>query len=336
MDHSFSTVLSDFPVDSSSLFVYLQDNLEFASLFSHLLSDEALKRELKWDLSWLDGWPSTPHKKRVEDFLWNTKNELTDIERGKIWIKLSLAEGKLKTSLYKNLLEKAAARSPIISRQISVDIGRSFPNEEIKSAIDNSIKRAQLESVLTAYSVFNPKVQYVQGMNYIVALLLMHMGPEDSFFVLMSIMNYYGIANLCDIAMLNNHFLVFGRLLEVFQPYVYNQLTRLGVRDSFLLEFFISLFVYNLPVTTVVKVWDLFFLHGQEMIFRIGIAIFSLPPFTTTEFWSIEEDVIMRTIRSEMKKIDCEKLISKASTIILPQAILDYLKATGNSIKSVT
>lgn len=50
-----------------------------------------------------------------------------------------------------------------------------------------------LMRVLKAYSVYDPEVDYTQGMNYIVALLLMYLREEDSFWVFATLMREYNM-----------------------------------------------------------------------------------------------------------------------------------------------
>lgn len=54
-----------------------------------------------------------------------------------------------------------------------------------------------LLSVLRTYALYNPEIEYCQGMNYIAGLLLMvYKDPEVAFRCLITIVERFGIADL--------------------------------------------------------------------------------------------------------------------------------------------
>ena len=58
---------------------------------------------------------------------------------------------------------------------------------EAEDTRDNQGQK-ELEGVLLAYALYDPEVSYVQGMNFIVGLLLHNMGPRQAFAVLVALM----------------------------------------------------------------------------------------------------------------------------------------------------
>lgn len=61
------------------------------------------------------------------------------------------------------------------------------------------------------------------------------------------------------------------------------------------LQWFTCLFSYNFNLDVVVRLWDLIFLKGQKMLFRISLAIFHL---MQNEFFECEN------LQQIMKKLE--------------------------------
>ena len=62
--------------------------------------------------------------------------------------------------------------------QIMRDVSRTFPTTEMYKKKDG-LGQQRLRRVLNAYSIHNPQVGYVQGMNFISGYMLMHACEED-------------------------------------------------------------------------------------------------------------------------------------------------------------
>ena len=63
--------------------------------------------------------------------------------------------------------------------EISLDIPRTFPEEE-----DSKALRRSLNDILKAISIVYPKVGYCQGMNFLAMRLLEVLNNEDAFWLL--------------------------------------------------------------------------------------------------------------------------------------------------------
>lgn len=46
--------------------------------------------------------------------------------------------------------------------------------------------------------------------------------------------------------------------------------------DVFTVQWFLTAFATCLPMDTVLCVWDLLILHGAEILFRVGLAVWAL------------------------------------------------------------
>ena len=71
--------------------------------------------------------------------------------------------------------------------QILRDVTRTFPTVQMYAKKDG-IGQQRLRRVLNAYSIHQPQVGYVQGMNFIAGYMLMHACEEDVFWILDALM----------------------------------------------------------------------------------------------------------------------------------------------------
>jgi len=97
--------------------------------------------------------------------------------RGFVWPWIVNAQEYQIPGLYQDLVVKAKTESEFLV-QIELDVQRTFP-EHILFA--DEVGQRRLSNILSAYSVFNPKVGYHQGLNFFVGVLMMHMDEESAF-----------------------------------------------------------------------------------------------------------------------------------------------------------
>jgi len=134
---------------------------------------------IQWEqvLEYVTQWPFTPYREYVESVI--VRFGIPNEYRGAFWQRMSRStEMKVRNvGLYQKLL----ATPSLYQKNIEADVHRSFPNATIKDAVDTPEKLAALYNVLHAYSVLDKLVSYCQGMNYMVAVLLMFMEERGCF-----------------------------------------------------------------------------------------------------------------------------------------------------------
>ncbi|GAA5891258.1 hypothetical protein JCM6882_004638 [Rhodosporidiobolus microsporus] len=199
--------------------------------------------------------------------------------RPKIWGECSSANEAREPGVYQELLAQPTTdgEAPCL-KQIDMDCHRTFPTNVFFAG--NGPGVTKLRNVLVAYSRRNPKIGYCQGMNNLVAtLLLTHPAEEDAFWVLVCI-----IENILPSDYYTSHLLVSRADQEVLRdlvtrilPDIAAHLEEHGVELSAItFGWFLSLFTDVLPIQTLLRVWDLFFIHGTVLLFRIALAILKL------------------------------------------------------------
>jgi len=235
--------------------------------------------------------------------------------RGILWQKLSKSYDMRMNN--PGLYQKLLATPTLYKKNIDADVRRSFPNNEIQRKIDTPEKLMSLYNVLHAYSVLDKNVSYCQGMNYIVAVLLVYMEEEASFWTLVNMMFYYGLAWLYrdDVATLADYISMFDRLAKQKYPEIITHFEeQMFEPNSYITEWFTTLYVYRLPLKTVARVWDYFFLFGQESLFKIGLAIIA----NSKDLMDVEAEYLIPRMRNKLATITPSILLPLAHSLSLP------------------
>ena len=156
-------------------------------------------------------------------------------------------------------------------------------------------RESATRNVLLAYSYRNPAVGYCQSLNFITgALLMAPLTEEDAFFSLVTIIedlmppDYYTRDD--DLLGARIDQLVFAELLAQRLPRLTARLDQLHVPlDLFSLQWFMCLFAKDLPLSLVLRVWDVMFVYGDHAIFAAGLAILQLCEAPLLSCASLEE-----------------------------------------------
>lgn len=121
-------------------------------------------------------------------------------------------------------------------------------------------------------------------MNFIVGMMLLFMSEEDAFWLLCAMMQpeFLPADNYAH-AMVGTQVdqLVFQRLIERELPELAAHLIDCGIQIHLItLHWFLCVFVCTLPTEAALRVWDWFFLDGQEVLFAVAIGILKLEQAT--------------------------------------------------------
>lgn len=243
--------------------------------------DGGVPHAREWD-RYIEEWSDTGAVVRTRQLKRLVRGGVPGSFRGRLWPCLA-GTAKLREQHpprhYEDLLERAErgqAEQHEVHSAIDKDLRRTFPGHRMFATPDGL---AALRRVLVAYSVHAPSVGYCQSLNFVVAMLLLFTDEEHAFWLLDTIVrkllpeNYY-TADMCgcmaDQACLRS--LVTDRFRE-------------HLRRAKLLEadwevvtckWYLCIFVNCLPLTTTLRVWDVFFYEGEEALFRVSLAIFKL------------------------------------------------------------
>lgn len=99
--------------------------------------------------------------------------------RGVVWSSIAGARDQLLEDEYDRLSTETSPYENLIGK----DIGRSFPN--VNMFKDPTGEGQQmLAKVLRAFSIYDQKIGYCQGLGFVVGPLLMHLADREAFCVL--------------------------------------------------------------------------------------------------------------------------------------------------------
>ncbi|ETW03599.1 hypothetical protein H310_05008 [Aphanomyces invadans] len=204
---------------------------------------------------------------------------LTPQMHGKLWMLLSGAntEMGLQKGHYTSLVNHSSVNAESV-RQIEADLTRTVSPEDPEWTPDRIEK---LRRVLVAYAVHNPKLGYCQGLNYVVARLLQCLDNDECVFWLLERMiaflpdDYY--TTMLGLA-IDQH--VFAELVALQSPEIVQHIEQLGGFGAELslacTEWFCTLFGSPCRKDITLRVWDHFFINGNEALFRTALAFTQL------------------------------------------------------------
>lgn len=222
--------------------------------------------------------------------------------RGNAWFFYAKGHDKLSSNkgLYDKLCTQVAGLRNHDTDLIERDLHRTFPdnihfrNEEAedggRSRESETVMIKLLRRVLTAFSVYQPKIGYCQSLNFLAGLLLLFMNEERAFWMLVIITQRYlpgvheitlegvnidqGVLMLCLREALPKMWAKVGVNFDG-EPYK-NIITRLPPITLCTAGWFMSGFVGIMPIETVLRVWDCFFFEESKTFFRIALTVFKL------------------------------------------------------------
>ena len=207
-----------------------------------------------------------------------TRKGIPDSLRGYIWQKFAEIDKYKIPNKYQEILNNNEELEKSIENVIIKDLDRTFPSNFFFKDKYGSGQR-KLYHVLTAYSKFNKEIGYVQGMGFISALFLTYMDEESSFYLLHSLMKKYNLEDvyLPGFPCLKKYFYVLLNLLKKLLPKIYEVFKSCDMMPSmYASEWFITLFCRELSFKYLVRIFDVFLLEGQKIIYRFGLALLKL------------------------------------------------------------
>ena len=158
-------------------------------------------------------------------------------------------------------------------KQIKKDLARTYPSSQFFK--DEKI-RLKLKNVLRAFSNYEPKIKYFQGMNFIVGFFLYHCEEHVAFWLFVSIMEEY---NLRDLFMkgfpgLSTHVKKVESILQKQYSNLYEDLNKIGVKyEIFMMEWLYSLFSSLIPLELQIDFYKGFFSQGWKFFYKMCVSV---------------------------------------------------------------
>ncbi|KAL0480459.1 hypothetical protein AKO1_011005 [Acrasis kona] len=202
--------------------------------------------------------------------------------RPRVWMEIRGVDKKMKENegYYDSILDVHKNTPCVSAEQIQLDLHRTFPQHPL--FFENPVPtsgRSQMQRILTAYSWRNPHVSYCQSLNYIVGILLLHYSEEQSFWMLVSILEELLPANFYNPQLkgVRVDSRVLDEMLKDRLPKLHQHFFNCHIEvQTFCTGWFMRLFVDIFPLETTMRIWDLLFSEGSKVLFRTILAFLKI------------------------------------------------------------
>uniref|UniRef100_A0A673UX63 TBC1 domain family member 4 n=1 Tax=Suricata suricatta TaxID=37032 RepID=A0A673UX63_SURSU len=268
----------------------------------------------------------------MEDIHISLKEGVPKSRRGEIWQFLAL-QYRLRHRLpnkqqppdisYKELLKQLTTQQ----HAILVDLGRTFPTHPYFSA-QLGAGQLSLFNLLKAYSLLDKEVGYCQGISFVAGVLLLHMSEEQAFEMLKFLMYDQGFRKQYrpDMMSLQIQMYQLSRLLHDYHRDLYNHLEENEISPSlYAAPWFLTLFASQFPLGFVARVFDIIFLQGTEVIFKVALSLLSSQEALIMECESFESIVeFLKTTLPDMNTSEMEKIITQVFEMDISKQLHAY------------
>uniref|UniRef100_A0A674GKE6 TBC1 domain family member 4 n=1 Tax=Taeniopygia guttata TaxID=59729 RepID=A0A674GKE6_TAEGU len=268
----------------------------------------------------------------VEDIHSTLKEGVPKSRRGEIWQFLAV-QHRVRHRLpnkqqppdisYKELLKQLTAQQ----HAILVDLGRTFPTHPYFST-HLGAGQLSLFNLLKAYSLLDKEVGYCQGISFVAGVLLLHMSEEQAFEMLKFLMYDLGFRKQYrpDMMSLQIQMYQLSRLLHDYHRDLYNHLEENDISPSlYAAPWFLTLFASQFSLGFVARVFDIIFLQGTEVIFKVALSLLSSQETSIMGCESFENIVdFLKTTIPDMTKPQMEKIITQVFEMDISKQLHAY------------
>uniref|UniRef100_A0A8D2MP54 TBC1 domain family member 4 n=1 Tax=Zonotrichia albicollis TaxID=44394 RepID=A0A8D2MP54_ZONAL len=224
---------------------------------------------------------------------------------------------------YKELLKQLTAQQ----HAILVDLGRTFPTHPYFST-HLGAGQLSLFNLLKAYSLLDKEVGYCQGISFVAGVLLLHMSEEQAFEMLKFLMYDLGFRKQYrpDMMSLQIQMYQLSRLLHDYHRDLYNHLEENEISPSlYAAPWFLTLFASQFSLGFVARVFDIIFLQGTEVIFKVALSLLSSQETSIMGCESFENIVdYLKTTIPDMTKPQMEKIITQVFEMDISKQLHAY------------
>ncbi|CAG9997856.1 unnamed protein product [Clonostachys byssicola] len=191
--------------------------------------------------------------------------------RGVVWQSMSGARDFALEEQYVRLSGESSPYEPLIGK----DLNRSFPGVEMFRDPDGDGQQ-MLGKVLKAFSLYDTKIGYCQGLAFLVGPLLMHMPDKQAFCVLVRLMERYDLRTcfLPDLSGLHVRIYQFRELLRSNLPELSSHFEELQIDPAYVSQWFLSFFAVTCPLPMLFRIYDVIFAEGaSETLMRVALSL---------------------------------------------------------------
>ncbi|XP_012579483.1 PREDICTED: TBC1 domain family member 1 [Condylura cristata] len=228
-----------------------------------------------------------------------------------------------KDTPYKELLKQLTSQQ----HAILIDLGRTFPTHPYFSA-QLGAGQLSLYNILKAYSLLDQEVGYCQGLSFVAGILLLHMGEEEAFHMLKFLMFDMGLRKQYrpDMIILQIQMYQLSRLLHDYHRDLYNHLEEHEIGPSlYAAPWFLTVFASQFPLGFVARVFDMIFLQGSEVIFKVALSLLGSHKPLILQHENLETIVdFIKSTLPNLGLVQMEKTISQVFEMDISKQLQAY------------
>lgn len=253
--------------------------------------------------------------------------------RGSIWKFLSgqqCIHGAVNSSqadrselCYEDLLKQLTTHQ----HAILIDLGRTFPGHPYFA---KALGPGQLElfNLLKAYSLLDTEVGYCQGISFIAGILLMHMEEKAAFELTHHLMMGLNLRKqYCPNMMaLQVKLYQLMRLIHDHYKDLYTHFETHEIAPAlYATPWFLTLFASQFPLGFVARVFDMIFIQGPDVIFKVALMLLGSHRELILQCDSFEAVVdFLKTTLPEMAHVQMERVINQAFELDISKQLQAY------------
>uniref|UniRef100_A0A3Q3EBM9 TBC1 domain family member 4 n=1 Tax=Labrus bergylta TaxID=56723 RepID=A0A3Q3EBM9_9LABR len=224
---------------------------------------------------------------------------------------------------YKELLKQLTSQQ----HAILIDLGRTFPTHPYFQA-QLGAGQLSLYNLLKAYSLLDPEVGYCQGLSFIAGVLLLHMEEEDAFYMLKFLMFDVGLRKQYrpDMIILQIQMYQLSRLLHDYHRDLHTHLEQQEIGPSlYATPWFLTAFASHFPLGFVARVFDMLFLQGSEVIFKVAMSLLGSHKPLILQHENLESIVdFIKTTLPNLGLVQMEKTINQVCEMDVSKQLQAY------------
>ncbi|XP_070613195.1 TBC1 domain family member 1 isoform X1 [Erythrolamprus reginae] len=228
-----------------------------------------------------------------------------------------------KDTPYKELLKQLTSQQ----HAILIDLGRTFPTHPYFSS-QLGAGQLSLYNILKAYSLLDPEVGYCQGLSFVAGVLLLHMSEEEAFEMLKFLMFDMGLRKQYgpDMSILQIQMYQLSRLLHDYHRDLYDHFEANEISPTlYAAPWFLTLFASQFPLGFVARVFDLMFLEGTEVIFKVALSLLGSHKPLILQHENLETIVdFIKIILPNLGSVQMEKTINQVFEMDISKQLQAY------------
>jgi len=187
-----------------------------------------------------------------------------------------------------------------------LDLPADFPAREL--FVQGGPMHKQFAELLEGYVAYRPDVGYVPNMSYLVAGLLLNMETVESFISLANFINKpFNLAfYITDRSQMYKYTSTMDSIILTLLPKIHKRFTEIDIApESYICDWFMTLYLKALPLDIASRVWDLYFLEGEIFLFKVALSLLKM---YSHQFESYPRDLCMNMLSKFPKDVSEDTL----------------------------